>query len=514
MLFALLLAAAAPPFAIEEATIADLRRRIETKEITARALTDNYLARIAELDRRGPTLASIIEINPEATAIADRLDKSGIKGPLAGIPVLLKDNIDTGDKMMTSAGSLALDDTPAPADAFIVKKLRDAGAIILAKTNLSEWANMRSMYSTSGWSARGGQTRNPYALDRSPLGSSSGSAVAIAANLAVVAIGTETDGSIVAPAGVCAIVGLKPTIGLVSRTGIIPIAHSQDTAGPMTRTVADTAVLLNILAGSDPADPSTKDADKRRAPDYTTFLDAEGLKGARIGVMRYLFGRNVHADRVAEEAIEKLKSLGAVVVDPVEITRAPTLDNDELELLLFEFKADLAAYLAKRGPSARVKTIEEIIAFNETNSSKELVFFGQDLFKAAAAKKALTDRGYLTARDRAKKAASKTIDGAMAKHKLDALFGPTNPPAGLIDPIDGDYAYLATSQLPAVAGYPHITLPGGFAHGLPVGVSFVGRAFDEGKLLRLAYAFEQATKHRRPPRFLPTAQLTPPPGTP
>lgn len=500
-------------FPLEETTVVELQRKLGAGEETARSLVDKYLARIAALDRGGSGLHSLIETNPEATLIADRLDaerKSGkVRGPLHGIPVVVKDNIDTADRMNTTAGSLALEGTPAGKDASIVQRLRGAGAVILAKANLSEWANIRSSHSSSGWSARGGQARNPYALDRSPVGSSSGSAVAVSANLAPLAVGTETDGSIIAPASACGIVGIKPTIGLVSRTGIIPIAHSQDTAGPMARSVSDAAVLLGALVGADPEDPATKIPEKNRAADYTKFLDPKGLEGARIGVMRAgIFGVNQHADRIAEAAIAKMKELGVVVIDPVDLRPPPAMRDDELDVLLHELKADLALYLARRGPTVKVRTLADVIAFNDAHLAEEQVYFDQSLFLEAQKKGPLTDKKYRTAVERNRRAAREAIDNAMKKHRLDALVAPSVPPAGLIDHIDGNYAFLPTPRFPAVAGYPHVTVPGGFACGLPIGISFIGGAFEEGKLIRLAFAFEQATKHRKPPRLLPTADMT------
>lgn len=508
-------AGAGPEVATEEDSIVDLARKLGEGKETSHSLTEKLIARIEAIDRKGPALASVLELNPDALQIADQLDaerkSKGPRGPLHGVPILIKDNIATSDRMMTTAGSLALEGLIAPVDAHVARRLREAGAVLLGKTNLSEWANIRSAFSTSGWSGRGGQTKNPYVLDRNASGSSSGSGAAVAAGLAPAAIGTETDGSITSPAGACALVGLKPTIGLVSRSGIIPIAHSQDTAGPMTRTVADTAIVLDAIAGVDPRDPSTLKAPKRDRA-YASFLDPKGLSGARIGVVRQLFGKSPHADRVAEAAIARMKELGAVIVDPVDIPTATKLGDDELLVLLYELKADLAAYLGPLGAAARVHSLAEVIAFNEANADRELRLFGQDLFIAAEKKGPLTSKEYRTALARnQRRARAEGIDAAVKKHRLDALFGPTQGPPGLIDPIAADYGCAGNStSLPAVAGYPHITVPGGFVAGLPIGVSFFGRAFSEGALIRTAYAFEQATHHQRPPRFLRTADLSKP----
>jgi amidase len=501
-------------FQIEEATIAELQAAMQAGRLTARRLVELYLARIAAFDQRGPSLRQVLETNPEATAIADALDAErrarGPRGPLHGIPVLLKDNIDTADRLTTTAGSLALEGSRPPRDAFVVERLRAAGAIILGKTNMSEWANFRSTQSTSGWSGRGGQGRNPYVLDRSPCGSSSGTGAAIAASFAAVGVGTETDGSIVCPAALNALVGLKPTIGLVSRAGIIPIAHSQDTAGPMARTVADAAVLLGVLAGPDPRDPVT-----RRAPasaDYSKLLGVQSLKGARIGVARKkFFGYNEATDRLAEQAIAVLKAQGAVVVDPADIPNVGTYENDELEVLLHEFKTDLGVYLGTLGPAAPVKSLQELIAFNESHRDREMPFFGQDLFEKAQKKGLLTSPAYRRALTRSQRLARQQgLDAVMTRHHLDALVAPTTGPAWVIDRVTGDHFAGGSSTPAAVAGYPSITVPIGFVHDLPVGLSFIGRAWSEPRLLALAYAFEQATHHRRPPRFLPTVDLSAP----
>jgi amidase len=503
-------------FDLEEATIAELQQRMERGQDSARSLVEKYLARIEQLDRNGPTLRSVIEVNPEAASIADLLDaerkQKGARGPLHGIPILVKDNIDTADRMTTSAGSLALAGVRAKADAAVVARLRAAGAVILGKTNLSEWANFRSTHSSSGWSARGGQTRNPYALDRSPCGSSSGSAVAVAANLAAAAIGTETDGSIVCPAHSSSIVGLKPTLGLVSRTGVVPIAHSQDTAGPMTRTVADAAAILGAIDGVDSEDAATVDAGEYAARDYRTALDASGLRGARIGIVRdRLFGYSPAADQLADAAIAEMRQQGAVIVDPANITTLGSFDASEFDVLLYEFKAGLARYLARLGDDAPVRSLKDVIAFNNARRDEELKFFGQEIFEMAEAKGPLTSEAYRKAlAGNLRQARTLGIDAAMITHRLDALVAPTFGPPWLIDLVNGD-SYPAGSSSPstvaAVAGYPHLTVPMGYFRGLPLGLSFFGRAWSEPTLLKIAYAYEQATKHRRPPTFAPTANV-------
>lgn len=501
------------PFELEELTVAELQAGMKSGKWTARSLVEKYLSRIAEIDKRGPAVNSVIELNPDAHRIAETLDKErkagSVRGPLHGIPVLIKDNIATADRMMTTAGSLALAGSVAPKDSFVAQRLRAAGAVLLGKTNLSEWANIRSSHSTSGWSGRGGQTRNPYALDRNPCGSSSGSGVAIAANLAAIAVGTETDGSVVCPSSANSLVGIKPTLGLVSRSGIIPIAHSQDTAGPMTRTVADAAALLTALAGVDPEDSITAESRAKASADYTQFLDANGLKGARIGVPRKFFGFNDEVDKLINEAVEEMRKLGATIVDPAEIETAGKFDDTELEVLLYELKADLNKYLASLGPRAPVRSLKEVIEFNERNAAREMPYFGQDLFIKAEAKGPLTSKEYVEALAKNQKLAGpEGIDAAMSKHKLDAMVAPTGGPPWPTDLVNGDHFTGGYSTPSAVAGYPHITVPAGYVHGLPVGVSFFGRAYSEPTLIKLAYAYEQATKLRRPPRFLPTADFS------
>ena len=504
---------AVKPFELNEATVAVLEAAMKAGKYTAHSLAEKYLERIAEIDKRGPAINSIIELNPDALAIADALDKErrekGPRGPLHGVPVLIKDNIDTADRMMTTAGSLALSGFIAPWDSQVAQKLRESGAVILGKTNLSEWANFRSSHSISGWSGRGGQTRNPYALDRNPCGSSSGSAAAAAANLCALAVGTETDGSVTCPSSINGLVGIKPTLGLIGRFGIIPIAHSQDTAGPMARTVTDAAILLGALTGIDAHDPITKESAGKAEKDYTKFLDPNGLRGARIGVARKFFGFSEKVDKLMEDALDTMKHLEAEVVDPADLPALGRFGDSEMEVMLYEFNADLAAYLLLR-PKAPVHTLKEIIDFNEKHSDKEMPFFGQDIMIKAQEKGPLTDPDYVKALKRSHDLTrAHGIDAVMSKYKLDALVAPTAPPAWPTDVVNGDPSGVAGFTSPAaVAGYPHITVPAGQVFGLPVGISFVGKAFSEPVLLRIAYAFEQATKFRKPPRFLPSADLT------
>jgi amidase len=501
------------PAPVDEKSIAELSAGMKSGELTARSLTQQYLDRIASLDRRGPALHHVLETNPDALSIADSLDaerKSGrVRGPMHGIPVLIKDNIDTADRMTTTAGSLALAGTIASRDAHIVERLRAAGAIILGKTNLSEWANFRSTHSSSGWSGRGGQGRNPYALDRTPSGSSSGSAGAVASSYCAVAVGTETDGSITSPAAACSLVGLKPTIGLVSRSGIIPIAHTQDTAGPMARTVTDAAILLGALAGRDPRDPATNRNRASGAADYTRYLDANGLKGARIGVARKKYtGYSVATDKVFDVALGVMKERGAVIVDPADIDTAGKFDDAEYEVLLFEFKADLQAYLATLPAGARARTMEDLIAFNRAHAREEMPYFGQEILEMSAKKDDLTSPAYRKALAACGRLArTQGLDATFSKHKLHAIVAPTQGPPSLIDLVNGDPSGGSSTSPCAVAGYPAITVPMGYTSGLPLGITFMGTAWAEPTLFRLAYAFEQATKVRVPPRFLPTAAL-------
>jgi amidase len=494
-------------FEWEEATISQLRSAIMTGRLTAAKITRHYLRRIRDLDRLGPMLNSVIEVNPDAVAVAESLDQErntrGPRGPLHGIPVLIKDNIATHDKMMTTAGSLALVGSTPPSDAFLVKRLRAAGAVILGKTNLSEWANFRSTRSTSGWSGRGGLTLNPYALDRNPSGSSSGSGAAASANLCAVAVGTETDGSITSPASYNGLVGIKPTLGLVSRSGIIPIAHSQDTAGPMTRTVADTAILLGCMAGTDADDPDTAPAAGKMSLDYSAFLNAGALRGARIGVARKYFGISPAVDKMTENAIDAIKAQGATIMDPADLPSHGKLGDGEDEVLLHEFKTDLNKYLAWLGPSAPMRSLAEIIEFNERNKTKEMPWFGQELFLKAQAKGPLTEKTYLDAlANNRRLCRDEGIDAIMEQMQLDAIIAPTTGPAQRTDLVWGDRDTGGCTTPAAVAGYPHITVPMGTVEGLPVGLSFFGRAWSEPKLLGLAYAFEQIAQARKPPRFL------------
>ena len=504
--------ATAKAAALEEATIPDLQAGMASGAFTAVSLAEAYLERIRKLDKGGPALNSVIELNPDALDIAARLDrerrKGALAGPLHGIPVLIKDNIDTADKMSTTAGSLALSGSMAARDSFVAERLRRAGAVILGKTNLSEWANFRSTRSTSGWSGRGGQTKNPYALDRNPCGSSSGSGAAVSANLCAAAIGTETDGSIVCPASTCGIVGLKPTVGLISRSGIIPISHRQDTAGPMTRTVTDAAVMLGALAGTDERDEATRVATGKSHPDYTVFLDAAGMNGARIGVARGMFGFHDQVDELMEEAIKLMKDMGATVVDPADVETNDKYEDSDFEALLFEFKTDVNKYLGALGPTAAAHSLSELIAFNEANKEKEMPYFGQEIFVMAEKKGDLTSEDYLKALEKVQRLSrAEGMDATLAKHNVDAVIAPTDGPAWLTDLVTGDHYLGGSSSAAARAGYPDITVPAGFVSGLPVGISFFSRAFSEPLLLKLAYAFEQATKHRKQPGFLPHADL-------
>ncbi len=504
------------PFSLDEFTISQLQDLMSRGKASAVSLAKKYLARIEAIDRRGPALHAVIELNPDALALAAALDSErkarGPRGPLHGIPVLIKDNIDTHDRMTTTAGSLALAGSIPPRDSFVAEKLRAAGAVLLGKTNLSEWANFRGSLSTSGWSGRGGQTRNPYVLDRNPSGSSSGSAVAVSANLCAVAVGTETDGSILSPSSFTGIVGIKPTVGLISRAGIIPIAHSQDTAGPMARTVSDAAILLGALAGTDPRDTATAESNSRSQRDYTRSLASDGLRGARVGVAREFFGAHPRVDQLMEAALGHLKRLGAELVDPVPLKKSSEIGDAEIQVLRYEMKADMNAYLAALGPKAPVHTLKEIIDFNERHAARELRWFGQDELVKSQAKGPLTEKAYLEARATCRRIArTEGIDGVMEKNNLDAIVAPTSTPAHVTDWVLGDHGLGDSTTPAAVAGYPSITVPAGFIDGLPVGLSFFGRAWTESKLLRLAFAFEQATRFRRPPRFLPTIEAEPEP---
>ena len=497
-----------PEFPFAEATVADLQKAMASGAVSSRRLVEMYLERIEALDRSGPMLRSVIEVNPDAAAIADAMDieraGKGSRGPLHGIPVLVKDNLDSADHMATTSGSLALVGARPVRDSHVVARLREAGAVLLGKTNQSEWANFRSTRSTSGWSGRGGQCRNPYALDRNPSGSSSGSGVAVSASLCAVAVGTETDGSVVAPASACGIVGIKPTLGLVSRSGIVPIAHSQDTAGPMARTVADAAALLEVMVGEDPRDASTRGARVNWRGGLSSALDPKGLEGARIGIVQNLVGNNPGVRKLIAEAADAMKKAGAVPID-VTMPNVGDIGAPEFEVLLYEFKADLNAYLAGLGPGAPVKSLAAIIDFNKANADREMVWFGQEILEMAQAKGPLTDPAYRKALASCRRL-SRTmgIDRVLAQFKLDALAAPTADPAWLTDPVTGDHSLGGSTSPAAVAGYPSITLPMGAVAGLPVGISFFGKAYSEPTLVKYAYAFEQLTRHRTAPRFLAT----------
>jgi amidase len=501
-------------FELDEITVDDLQKAFHSGQHSSRSVTEKYLARIQEIDQAGPMVNSVIELNPEALQIADALDQErkskGPRGPLHGIPVFIKDNIDTGDGMNTTAGSLALLGSRPPNDAFVAAQLRKAGAVILGKTNLSEWANIRSSHSTSGWSGRGGLTRNPYALDRNPCGSSSGTGAAVSANLCVAGVGTETDGSVVCPSSANGLAGLKPTVGLVSRSGIVPISHSQDTAGPMARTVRDVAILLGAMAGVDPHDPATYASNGslgRLFPDYTKFLDPAGLKGARLGVVRKYFGFNDAVDQLMDTLLGEMKRAGAEIVDPADIPTIGKFDESEFTVFLYELKADLAAYLARRASSS-VKSLKDVIEFNERNRGREMPYFGQDIFLKSEQKGPLSTKEYVDALAlNHQLSRAEGIDFVMDKFKLDALVAPTGGPAWLTDLINGDHSAGGSSSAAAVAGYPNINVTAGYLWGLPVGISFFGRAWSEPTLLKIAYSFEQLTKARQKPRFLPTIDV-------
>lgn len=500
-------------FEFDEITIDQLQAGMKSGKYTARSITEKYLERIQDVDQQGPKLNSIIELNPDALEIAEALDRErkekGARGPLHGIPVLIKDNIDTADKMMTTAGSLALVGAPKPPrDSFVAQQLRKAGAVILGKTNLSEWANTRSSHSTSGWSGRGGLTRNPYALDRNACGSSSGTGAGVSANFAAGGIGTETDGSIVCPSSANGLAGIKTTVGLVSRTGIIPISHSQDGAGPMCRTLRDAAIMLGALTGVDPEDSATAESQGKSFTDYTQFLDANGLKGARIGVARKYFGISDGVDGIMAEAIGVMKRQGATIVDPADLETFGKFDDSEGLVLNYELKADLAKYLARLGPESPMKTLQDVIEFNNKNAQQEMPYFGQDVFLKAQEKGPLTTREYIDALEKDHRLARiEGIDAVMDKFKLDALIAPTGGPAWLTDLVSGDHFGGGSSNAAAVAGYPNINITAGFLFGLPVGISFFGRAWSEPTLLKIAYGFEQNTQARKAPRFLPRADL-------
>jgi amidase len=492
---------------MEEFTIFELQEMMNVGRISALGILEGYLERIELIDRNGPKLNSILQLNPDASANAEEMDRERsegkVRGSLHGIPIIIKDNIDTADRMATTAGSLALEGSIASQDAFLVSRLRQAGVVILGKANLSEWANFRSTRSTSGWSSIGGQTVNPYKLNRNPSGSSSGSAVAVAANLCAASVGTETDGSIISPAQTCGVVAIKPTLGLISRSGVIPIAHSQDTAGPMGRTVADAVLLLGAMTGIDLDDSATNASKGKTYSDYTRFLDKLGLVGRRIGVTRNFFGFHPEVDRIMEGYLEALKALGAELIDPVDLNVVDKVGETEIEVLLYEFKADLNAYLAGLGPEARVRSLEDLITFNEENRQRVMPYFGQERLIKAQEKGPLTEEPYLKALEtNLRLARTEGIDAVLLEHKLDALVAPSGGPAHLTDYIYGDYGKEgATSTLPAVAGYPHITVPAGFVNGLPVGISFFGAAYSEPVLIGAAYAFEQETQARKAPEY-------------
>lgn len=478
-------------FELNEITISELQEKMNSGTLSSAEITQKYLDRIEQIDKNGPQLRSVIEINPEALEIASRLDaerKSGkVRGPLHGIPVLIKDNIDTGDRMQTTAGSLALVGTPAPDDAVIISKLREAGAVLLGKTNLSEWANFRSTRSSSGWSGRGGQVRNPYSTDRSPCGSSSGTGVAVSANLCAIGIGTETDGSIVCPSGINGIVGIKPTLGLWSGDGIVPISHSQDTAGPMARSVSDAAILLGTLA--------------EKPQDFTSELKSDGLKNARIGIASDFFGFSKEVDQLMAKAVQSLKDGGATVIENLKFENREEWGKLEWQVLISEFKTDLNTYLKTR-MGLKVQSLADLIAFNQANAETELKWFGQEIFEDAEKTKGLDDPEYKMALAKVKEMTQKGIEKLMDEHQLDALIAPTNGPSWTIDLVNGDHFGGGSSDAVAIAGFPAVTVPAGFVHGLPVGISFFGKAWSEPTLIKLAYSFEQSTKHRKAPGFL------------
>lgn len=498
-------------FDLNELTVTELQSRMENGTLTAKALTQQYLDRIKEIDQSGPMLYSVIEVNPDAISIAEQLDQErqqgNVRGPLHGIPVMIKDNIDTADKMLTTAGAIALDGNIASQDAFIVEKLRAAGAVLLGKTNLSEWANFRSTRSSSGWSSRGGQVKNPFILDRNPCGSSSGSGVAVSANLCAITIGTETNGSIVCPSSSNGIVGIKPTVGLWSRSGIIPISETQDTAGPMARTVRDGAILLGALTGVDPRDERTQESSGKFHQDYTQFLDEEGLNGARIGIGRSFMGFHEEVDRILEQAFELMKSKGATLIDIDEVEEWQGLGGAGYQVLLYEFKDGVNKYLKTAKPSTGVKNLADVIAFNKANSDWAMPYFKQEILEAAEEKGDLNTPEYRKAVKKTVEQSRKGIDRIMQENKLDAIVAPTGGPAWCTDLINGDHFGGGSSSPAARAGYPNITVPAGFVYGLPLGLSFFGGAYSEPTLLKVSYAFERASQQRMAPAFLPTLQV-------
>jgi len=497
-------------FELNEATIADIRQAMDSGNESSVSICKKYLERINDLDRRGPKLHAVIELNPDALSIAHNLDKErtekGPRGPMHGIPVLIKDNIATHDRMTTTAGSLALEGSIAPGDAFVAKRLRDAGAVILGKTNMTEWANFRGDRSISGWSGRGGQTRNPYVLDRNPSGSSSGSASAVSANLCAVAVGTETNGSVISPANMCGIVGIKPTVGLVSRFGIIPISRTQDTAGPMARTVADAAILLGALVGVDSRDDVTTNAADHHQHDYTKFLDADGLRGKRIGVARQFFTSESMGDALLKRSLETMEQQGAILVPFKD--KLTNWGHAESVVLHYEFKAGVNEYLAWLGTKSPARDLAELIEFNNRNKDRELMYFGQEDFLVSQALGPLTDQNYLEALEKCRRSSrDEGIDAVMNQYKLDAIAAPSGGPADPIDVIYGDRGTGGSSGPAAIAGYPNINVPASQHMGLPVGISFFGRAFSEPTLLSIAHSFEQATKARFEPQFLQSIKI-------
>jgi amidase len=498
-----------PDFELEEVSITELHSGMASGRWTARDITHLYLQRIAEVDRDGPTLRSVIETNPDCLTIAEELDREReegrVRGPLHGVPVLLKDNIATHDRMTTTAGSYALEGSIPPEDSGVARTLRAAGAILLGKANLSEWANFRSSRSSSGWSGRGGQCANPYVLDRNPCGSSSGSGAAASASLCAAAIGTETNGSIVCPANANGVVGIKPTVGLVSRSRIVPISHTQDTAGPMARTLRDAALVLNALTGVDPADPATAESQPHIQADYTEFLDPDGLRGKRVGVATQYAEGHEAVEALFQAALDDMRSAGATVVDIPEVDAWRRMGRPSGVVMRYEFKADLNAYLAGLGPDAPVKTLEEIIAFNEANADRELPFFQQETMRQAQERGPLTEPEYLEALAEARRLSrDEGIDRVMEDHELDAIVAPTGSPAWTTDLINGDRYHMGSSSPAAISGYTNISVPMGFFRELPVNISIWGRAWSEPQLLAIAFAYEERTQHRRRPKFIPT----------